>query len=186
MAHRSFSLRAVTGAVAALRAQLVCTDVRTDDLARSVRFYRALGLRPISRFRMADGTQIVWMRAATTRQILELYRLAPGGPLYRPFRRSVAIDSSLIFGVEHMADIVRRLRALGARPVAAFDQGEVRFVFLRDPNGKQLELLSWIAPRGRPPPLTDLGASPRARRATSRRRGTKRTGKSRGNPSRRD
>lgn len=165
-------------------AALACTDVRVNDLVRSVRFYRRLGLAVVARHRMADGTRIVWMRDPATRQVLELYRLDANAPLYEPFRPSGDPQSSLIFGVVDTDAIVPDLLRLGARPVAEFEQAGVRFVFLRDPNGKRLELLSWTHPRGRAPPLTHLGSGT-AGATTRRRRGTSPTGRRRAHRSRR-
>jgi catechol 2,3-dioxygenase-like lactoylglutathione lyase family enzyme len=128
--------------------------VRVRDLARAVRFYRALGLRTVARGRMKDGTKLAWMRDPGTGQLVELFCLSPRSPLYVPFPRRGRAEGSLIFSVDRMAPLRSRLVRSGAKPVREFEDGGVRLSFLRDPDGTLLEFLSWAQP------------SPRAARAT--------------------
>ena len=153
--------RASSGRVSRRGPHLVCTDLRVVGLARSVRFFEMLGLRPVERTRLADGTRIVWMRDPTTGQLLELFHLTPRSPLYRPFRRSTATDHALIFGVSDLPRLLPRLKRAGARVAMEFTEDAVRIVFLRDPNGAWIELLAWEDPkaaRAGPPPLVGLAA----------------------------
>ncbi|MCI4350788.1 MAG: VOC family protein [Thermoplasmata archaeon] len=120
------------------------SDVRVADLARSVRFYRLLGLEVAARHRMPDGTRIIWMRDPLTGQLLELFHLSRRSPLYRPFRPATGAEHALIFGVPDLPTLLPRLHRSGARVVADFVEGRVRYVFVRDPNGTWIELLAWI------------------------------------------
>ena len=136
----------------------VCTDVRVRALARSVRFYRALGLVPVAEGTMEDGTELAWLRDRRTGQLVELFRLSRRSPLYRPFGRRALLERALIFAVPDVARLVPRLRGLGARVVREFRDGSVRLTFLHDPDGTLVELVSWADPkaRGRPPPMARL------------------------------
>jgi catechol 2,3-dioxygenase-like lactoylglutathione lyase family enzyme len=137
----------------------VCSDLRVRDLARSVRFYARLGLRPVESGRMGDGTSITWMRESATGQMLELFELSRRSPLYTPYRTPIASHSARIFGVRDVARVVRGLRALGGRVTSDFEDGSVRLTFLTDPDGFRVELLSWVEParrRNEPPPLVAL------------------------------
>jgi catechol 2,3-dioxygenase-like lactoylglutathione lyase family enzyme len=147
---------------------LVCTDLRVTNLARSVRFYRLLGLRPVARTRMDDGTRIVWMRDGVTGQLLELFHLTRDSPLYRPFRRSLATDHALIFGVPDLPGLRRRLQRAGAHVELEFTEDDVQIVFLRDADGTWIELMAWVksaSGRRRGLPLVALarGARPHPR-----------------------
>ena len=130
---------------------------------------------------MEDGTDVVWMTDPTTRQILELFRLSRRSPIYAPIRRRARHDQALIFGVRDVRRLVRVLTMLGGRVSQKFEQGGVRFDFLRDPDGTRIELLSWAegTPHARRlPPLVDLArpapARPGPRRPTPRRSGRRR------------
>lgn len=141
------------------------------DLARAVRFYRVLGLRPVGRTLMKDGTRIVWMSDPSTGQLLELFHLSPRSPLFRPLRRRTGTENALIFGVEDAPDLVRRLRRLGARVEAEFEEDLLRFTFVRDPDGTWIELLAWTdASRSthRDLPLMHLVSAARAKKSRAR------------------
>ncbi|HTS33368.1 MAG TPA: VOC family protein [Thermoplasmata archaeon] len=163
-------------------AYFVCTDIRVRDLSRAVRFYRALGLRPIGTARMRDGTSLVWMQDPTSRQLLELFRLSPRSRLYTRYRPQSEASSSRIFSVADVGPILRRLRRMGHREHLAFEDGNVRLTFLRDPDGAVIELVSWTEkarPSRRAAPMFELitarrtraraGTSPARTRAPSRR-----------------
>jgi hypothetical protein len=121
---------------------------------------------------MKDGTRIAWMRDANTGQLLELFQLSPRSRLYRPFRPTHGTNHALIFGIPDFAGLLPRLLRSGAVFTQDFQQGQVRFLFLRDPDGTRLELLSWSATarRGRGlAPVLDLAAhqgTPRRPRRT--------------------
>ena len=136
-----------------------------------MRFYRALGLEPFTRTQMKDGTRIVWMRDPLSGQILELFQLSPKSPLFRPFRRHVGTDRALIFSTSDVGAVLPRLRRMGAKVEVEFEEGDVQFSFLRDPDGTWVELLGWTdATRTahRQPPLMSLLTTPADRRRLGR------------------
>jgi catechol 2,3-dioxygenase-like lactoylglutathione lyase family enzyme len=143
---------------------LVCSDVRVRNLARSVRFYRSLGLSVAARTQMDDATKIVWMVDRATGQLLELFELSRRSPLYRPFRRYSGTEHALLFGVRDAGRTSERLRRQGARLIQSFREGDVDLVFLRDPDGTWIELLGWTGesrPRHAGFPLATLHRSGR-------------------------
>jgi catechol 2,3-dioxygenase-like lactoylglutathione lyase family enzyme len=125
------------------RPQYLGSDVRVRELPRSVRFYAALGLRPVARHTMRDGTRIVWLRDPSTGQLLELFELARRSPIYTPFPRRTRSGNAVIFGVRDTRRLLPSLRRFGGRPFAEFEDGEFRLNFLWDPDGTKVELVSW-------------------------------------------
>jgi catechol 2,3-dioxygenase-like lactoylglutathione lyase family enzyme len=126
-----------------LTPSFICPDVRVRNLARAVRFYRGLGLRPVAKGRMDDGTSLVWLRDPKTRQLLELFQLSSRSPLYTPLGRRNRVENALIFSLPDVQRLLPRLRRFGARVLTEFEDGEVHLTFVRDPDGTLLEFLSW-------------------------------------------
>lgn len=123
---------------------LIYSEVRVRDIARALRFYRALGLRLAAKGRMSDGTALVWLRDPTTRHLLELYYVPPRSPVYKPFPGPGRRDPQLTFTLRNAGPLLARLRRLGARVTEDFHEGEYRLTFVRDPDGNCLELVSWM------------------------------------------
>lgn len=122
---------------------LICSDIRVGDLARALRFYRALGLRLVAKGEMEDGTSLAWLQDPGTRQLLELFHLSRRSPLYRPLRQRPAPENALIFSLRDVGGLLPRLRRHGAKLLSDFQDGEVRLTFVRDPDGTLLEFVSW-------------------------------------------
>jgi len=120
--------------------------MRVGDLDRSARFYRALGLRPVARWTMEDGERLLWLRDETTRQLLELFWVPRGSRFYEPLRASRRFSTPLLFSARNVGPIVSRLRRLGSRVRADFEEGENRIVFVTDPDGTPIELVGWTDP----------------------------------------
>jgi catechol 2,3-dioxygenase-like lactoylglutathione lyase family enzyme len=151
----------------------ICSDVRVRNLDRAVRFYRALGLRPVAKGRMNDGTEIVWMRDQPTGQLLELFQLSPRSPIYRPFRSRSQVENSLIFSLPDAESLLARLRTLGAKRVVEFENGDVLLTFVRDPDGTLIELVSWTAgsrKHHRRSPMSGLAHPRSAKRSISKKK----------------
>jgi len=113
---------------------------------------------------MADGQRLAWLRDEGTGQLVELYQVPRGSPLYEPFRPQRRFHTPLLFGVRNAEPLIRRLRRMGARVRRAFDEGEVRITFVSDPEGTLVELVSWTESAGDrhpDPPLIDLVRPPR-------------------------
>ena len=113
------------------------TGVRVRDLARAIRFFtEGLGLKLGPSGRMAAGGLWQELHDPETRAILEL-NYYPGDP---PFRPGDELDH-LGFRVTELEAVVERLVRLGARvEIPPFDEGEMRLVFLSDPDGIWVEL----------------------------------------------
>lgn len=113
------------------------TGVRVRNLPRAVKFFtEGLGLKVGPAGRMAAGGLWQELHDPETKAILEL-NYYPGDP---PFRIGDELDH-LGFRVTDLEATVRRLVALGARvEIPAFDEGEMRLVFLSDPDGLWVEL----------------------------------------------
>jgi catechol 2,3-dioxygenase-like lactoylglutathione lyase family enzyme len=102
-----------------------------------------LGLRIVAKGRMGDGTTLAWLRDRRTGQLLELFYLSRRSPLYTPFRQRGRVGNALIFSTPEVTGLLARLRRLGAKVLQDFEDGDVRLVFVRDPDGTLLEFLSW-------------------------------------------
>jgi len=123
--------------------RFICCDIRVRNLARATRFYRVLGLRPVAKARMQNGTDVVWLRDRRTGQLLELFHLSRRSPLYRPFRDRSRVENSLIFSLPDVGRLLPRLRRMGARRLLVFEDRDVRLTFVRDPDGALIEFVSW-------------------------------------------
>ena len=128
-----------------LNPSFICSDVRVRSLVRATRFYRALGLRPVDKARMDDGTEVIWLADRRTGQLLELFHLSRRSPLYRPFHTRSRVENSLIFSLPDVGPLIVRLLRLGARRLLEFEDGDVRLTFVRDPDGALIEFVSWTA-----------------------------------------
>jgi len=113
------------------------TGVRVRDLARAVTFYtEGLGLKAGAKGRMAAGGTWQELQDPESKAILEL-NYYPGDP---PFHRGDELDH-LGFRVTDLDLVAERLVRLGARvEIPPFEEGDVRLVFLSDPDGIWVEL----------------------------------------------
>jgi catechol 2,3-dioxygenase-like lactoylglutathione lyase family enzyme len=129
------------------------TGVRVRDLARAARFFtEGLGLKVGLSGRMAAGGLWQELYDPETKAILEL-NYYPGDP---PYRLGDELDH-LGFRVTDLDAVVKRLVALGARiEIPPFEEGEMRLVFLSDPDGLWVELYERRA--GEEPPTSRPGS----------------------------
>jgi catechol 2,3-dioxygenase-like lactoylglutathione lyase family enzyme len=116
--------------------------ILTDDIDRSLRFYRRLGLDvPESaagnsyRMRSPDGYVLFWENAA------EIHSFDPTWTLPSPAQRRIVLE----FGFARPGDLddtYRSLTTAGAPShLAPFDQGGgVRYAIVLDPDGNQISL----------------------------------------------
>ena len=135
-------------------------SITVSDLERSLAFYRdLLGLREVERHRLEGAgieqmtakpgvvMQVVRLGAPDTPGILlDLQQyLSPGGRQSDSQLGDVA-NAHLCFGVPDLPAACRELRARGVELVSEpvtfdLDFGQVRVVFLKDPDGFVLELM---------------------------------------------
>jgi catechol 2,3-dioxygenase-like lactoylglutathione lyase family enzyme len=126
----------------------IYAGIRVRQLRRSLRFYRALGLRTVHRGRMHHKGVYVWLRDPRTKYILELNYYPPSSQFHERYARGSELDH-LGFTVRDVDPILARLQKIGVRrPVADFREGNVRLTFVKDPDGIWVEFLSWTE-RGR-------------------------------------
>lgn len=116
--------------------------VRVTDLDRSLRFYReALGLAELRRGTMDHGGIWVLLEDPISRQRLELNWYPAGSRYAVPYVPGEELDH---IGVR-VADIERAARELetaGARRGEEVrEDGQLEVVYLRDPDGIEIELI---------------------------------------------
>ena len=151
---------------------LLYSGIRVRDLKRSMRFYRALGLRPSMKGTMVHGGKWVWMRDPKTRAVLELNWYPPRSAYFEKWREGVEMDH-VGWTVRDIEPVIKKLKRLGSEVKADFVHGNVRLTFLTDPDGIWLEFLSWTERgqklRGGAPALLE-GLPPGAERERERMR----------------
>lgn len=116
--------------------------LRCHDLARSRRFYDALGLRFVDE-RHGDGPPHL---AATLPggPVVELY---PAADPVTALPAQVARDPRLGFAVEHIDAVVAQIEGLGGQVVvrpsdSSAHEHHVRRAIVVDPDGRRVELLA--------------------------------------------
>jgi len=146
--------------------RLVASQIRVTDLSRTVRSLRALGLRTVATWTMADGERLAWLRDPLTGQMVELYWVPRRSRFYEPYGRPRRFDTPLLFALRDATPVLARLRRRGAAVPVDFEEGDVRITFVREPGGVLFELVSWsraAKPRPAGPPLRRLGRAARRR-----------------------
>ena len=124
---------------------MLYSGIRVRDLKRSLKFYRALGLRPVMRgkVRMENGGTWIWLRGPESPQVLELNYYPPDNRFHEPYRGGSEMDH-VGFSVRDVKPILERLEGVGVKgPIAEFDNGIVRLTFIEDPDGVWIEFLSY-------------------------------------------
>lgn len=119
--------------------KLLHTRYRVDDLERTVKFYRdVLGLQEIQRHKSPRGSELVFLKAPGSEELLELCSFPGSGP--------VRVQPDLT----HLAFEVESLEAFGEHLVGFglnYSDGPVtsstgtRFAFIDAPEGYEIELI---------------------------------------------
>jgi len=119
--------------------RLLHTRYRVNDLERSVRFYReVLGLREVRRHKSPRGSELVFLKAAESPELIELCYFPASGPVV------VQPDlTHLAFEVESLEAFGTHLAALGLRYSDGPHWGDdgSGFAFLDAPEGYEIELM---------------------------------------------
>ena len=126
------------------------SGIRVRNLARSVRFYRAIGFRVVKRGGFSHGGRWVHLVFPKSGHRLELNYYPKGTPFYEPFRAGTEFDHFGFFVTDPRAWLRRMIRA-GATPVIGFVDGPAELLYVKDPDG------IWLAACGPSEP----GALPR-------------------------
>src|ERR1041385_3711624 len=92
-----------------LAKKLLHTRYRVNDLERTVRFYReVLGLQEVRRHKSPRGSELVFMKAPQSEELIELCYFPQSGPV------QVQSDlTHLAFEVESLEEFGRHLASLG-------------------------------------------------------------------------
>jgi catechol 2,3-dioxygenase-like lactoylglutathione lyase family enzyme len=121
------------------------SGIRTTDLERSVKFYRALGFRVRSKGRMKHGGRYVHLVFPGSRHWIELNYYPKGNRFYEPVRAGTEFDH-FGFYAPNVERWYRRALKAGGRPELDFIDGQFRLVYVNDPNGVCLEAFGPAAP----------------------------------------
>src|SRR5215469_13347135 len=91
--------------------KLLHTRYRVDDLDRTVRFYKdVLGLAEVRRHKSPRGSELVFMKASGSEELIELCHFPGSGPV------KVQPDlTHLAFEVDSLEDFGRHLASLGIK-----------------------------------------------------------------------
>lgn len=119
--------------------KLLHTRYRVNDLEKTVRFYRdILGLEEVRRHKSPRGSELVFMRAEGSEELIELCYFPAGGSV------QVQPDlTHLAFEVESLEAFGKHLEAYGLKysdgPIMKSDGGGIAFVDA--PEGYEIELI---------------------------------------------
>jgi lactoylglutathione lyase len=119
--------------------KLLHTRYRLDDLERTVKFYRdVLGLEEVRRHKSPRGSELVFMKAPESEELIELCHYPASGPV------QVQADlTHLAFEVDDMDDFGRHLAKMGLK----FSDGPHKsstgsvLAFIDAPEGYEIELI---------------------------------------------
>jgi lactoylglutathione lyase len=119
--------------------KLLHTRYRVNDLERTVKFYREiLGLEEVGRHKSPRGSQLVFMKAPASEELIELTYYPASGPV------QVQPDlTHLAFEVDDLEAFARELEKKGVKlsdgPTKS-SSGSV-FAFIDAPEGYEIELI---------------------------------------------
>ena len=132
-------------------AQFFYSGIRVRNLARSLRFYRAIGFRLHRRGTMPHGGKWVHLKFGRAEHRLELNYYPPGSEFFEPHRRGTEFDH-FGFWFANINRWVDRAERAGAKVVAEVPDGPNTLVYLRDPDGNWLEFIGPAAKRAKKQP----------------------------------
>jgi len=119
--------------------KLLHTRYRVNDLERTVKFYRdVLGLEETKRHKSPRGSELVFMKAPASEELIELCCFPSSGPV------QVQADlTHLAFEVESLEEFGKHLRKFGLK----YSDGPIikengsGFAFIDAPDGYEIELM---------------------------------------------
>ncbi len=125
--------------------RLLHTRYRLNDLERTVKFYKdVLGLDEVRRHKSPRGSELVFMKASGSEELIELCHFPASGPVV------VQPDlTHLAFEVDNLQEFGKHLGKLGLKysdgPHLKPDGGGIAFIDA--PEGYEIELIQ-MAPSG--------------------------------------
>ena len=119
--------------------KLLHTRYRVDDLERTVKFYRdVLGLEEVRRHKSPRGSELVFLKAPGSEELIELCCFPASGPV-----RVQPDLTHLAFEVDSLEAFGQHLQRLGLQysdgPHLTADGGRIAFVDA--PEGYEIELI---------------------------------------------
>jgi catechol 2,3-dioxygenase-like lactoylglutathione lyase family enzyme len=118
--------------------RFIYTGIR--DLARSLRFYQALGFRLFRRGKMEHGGEWVHLKFPGSHHRFELNYYPPGSTFYHKYVAGSELDHVGFYFTDLPRWIERAERA-GGRVKAEVPDGPNRLVYIADPDGIWLEFI---------------------------------------------
>ncbi|MDQ6632121.1 MAG: VOC family protein [Verrucomicrobiota bacterium] len=119
--------------------KLLHTRYRLDDLERTVKFYKeVLGLEEVRRHKSPRGSELVFMKAPESEELIELCHFPESGPV------RVQTDlTHLAFEVESLEKFGKHLASLGLKysDGPTMKSGHDGFAFIDAPEGYEIELI---------------------------------------------
>ena len=119
--------------------KLLHTRYRVNDLERTVKFYKeVLGLEEVRRHKSPRGSELVFMKAPESEELIELCHFPTSGPV------QVQPDlTHLAFEVDSLDEFGKHLQTLGIKysdgPIVKPDGSG--FAFIDAPEGYEIELM---------------------------------------------
>ena len=126
--------------------KLLHTRYRVDDLERTVKFYQeVLGLEEVRRYKSPRGSELVFLKASGSEELIELCCYAASGPV------QVQPDlTHLAFEVDSLEEFGRHLTRLGLKytdgPHRNAEGGGIAFIDA--PEGYEIELIQMAGSGG--------------------------------------
>lgn len=120
--------------------KLLHTRYRLNDLERSVKFYKdVLGLVEVRRHKSPRGSELVFLKAPESEELIELCHFPNSGPV------QVQTDlTHLAFEVDSLEEFGKHLASLGLKysdgPTMRAN-GSGGFAFIDAPEGYEIELI---------------------------------------------
>jgi lactoylglutathione lyase len=119
--------------------RLLHTRYRVDDLEKTIQFYKdVLGLQEVRRHKSPRGSELVFLKAPESEELIELCSFPKSGPVH------VQADlTHLAFEVDSLEEFGRHLASLGLQ---YSDGPHLRengsgFAFVDAPEGYEIELM---------------------------------------------
>ena len=125
-----------------MKARFFYAGIRVRNLQRSIGFYtKAFGMKVLGRGTMPHGGKYVHLVTPGTRMRLELNWYPRGTRFYVPYRKGEEMDP-LAFVVDDVRAAYRALLRMGAKPAVPPEESEGTEVYVKDPDGIWIELLT--------------------------------------------
>ncbi|ALA56960.1 VOC family protein [Nitrospira moscoviensis] len=119
--------------------KLLHTRMRVSDLDETIRFYtNVLGLDVIERKTSPRGSQLAFLKAPNSDELIELTSFPPSGP--------VKVQEDLVHLAFQVESLDQTIAALNAKGVPITDgptktSSGSRFIFIDAPDGYEIELI---------------------------------------------